>query len=220
MDVYATPTRKSIEHRQPMNDDFNRDAPLSLAAEPETQTLGTSSMYRLFEAFISLREKNERQHKLFEQTLNRMRDSLQGSFNSFAADTQKAYQQLRQEFHGEKRMSLAVLNELVDIGLELAQISSARPVVHLPGEEGAALSRWMDAVEIQSRKVHAALEKHGVHVYHALIAAPYNPALHERVGSKRMEGMGPLLIAEEREHGYASQQPDFVLRRPKVIVSD
>lgn len=203
-----------------MNDDFSREAPLSLAAEPETQTLGTSSMYRLFEAFIALREKNERQHKLFEQTLNRMRDSVQGSFNSFAADTQKAYQQMRQEFHGEKRMSLAVLNELVDVGLELAQISGARPPVPIPGDEGAALSRWMDAVEIQSRKVQAALEKHGVYVYHAVIAAPYNPALHERVGSKRMEGMGPLLIAEEREHGFASQQPDFVLRRPKVIVSD
>ena len=31
---------------------------------------------RLFEAFIGLREKNERQHKLFEQTLNRARDGL------------------------------------------------------------------------------------------------------------------------------------------------
>ena len=41
-----------------------------------------------------------------------------------------------------------------------------------------------------------------------------------RVGSKRVEGMGPLLIAEQREHGYASQQPEFVLRRPKVVVSE
>jgi hypothetical protein len=32
--------------------------------------------------------------------------------------------------------------------------------------------------------------------------------------------MGPLLIAEQKEQGYASAQPDFVLRRPKVLVSE
>jgi hypothetical protein len=32
--------------------------------------------------------------------------------------------------------------------------------------------------------------------------------------------MGPNLIVEQRECGYASQQPEFVLRRPKVIVSE
>ena len=52
------------------------------------------------------------------------------------------------------------------------------------------------------------------------VSSPYNPALHERVGSKRVEGMNPNLIAEQRERGYASQQPEFVLRRPKVIVSE
>ena len=56
--------------------------------------------------------------------------------------------------------------------------------------------------------------------YDAVISAPYNPAIHERVGSARVEGMGPLLVAEQRERGYASQQPEFVLRRPKVIVSE
>lgn len=203
-----------------MNDDFNRDNPLSLSAEPEQQTLGTSSMYRLFEALISLREKNERQHKLFEQTLNRMRDSVQSGFNTFAAETQKAYQQMRQEFHGEKRVALAVLNELVDLALELSQIAAARPQVNMGGPEGAALSRWMEAVEIQNRKTQAALARHGVHIFHAVIASPYNPAMHERVGSKRIEGMGPMLVAEEREHGYASQQPEFVLRRPKVVISE
>jgi molecular chaperone GrpE (heat shock protein) len=203
-----------------MNDDFSRDNPLSLTSEPEAQTLGTSSMYRLFEALISLREKNERQHKLFEQTLNRMRDSVQASFNNFAAETQRAYQQMRQEFHGEKRVSLAALNELVDIALELSQIAAARPQFNVPGPEGEALARWIEAVEIQNRKVQAALERHGVFIYHAVIASAYDPRLHERVGSKRVEGMGPLLVAEEREHGYASQQPEFVLRRPKVIISE
>ena len=56
--------------------------------------------------------------------------------------------------------------------------------------------------------------------YDAVISSPYNPALHERVGSTRVEGMGPNLVAEQRERGYASQQPEFVLRRPKVIVSE
>lgn len=203
-----------------MNDDFARDNPLSLTSEAEGQTMGTSSMYRLFEALISMREKNERQHKLFEQTLNRIRDSVQSSFNNFAADTYKAYQQMRQEFHGEKRVSLAVLNELVDIGLELSQVVAARPPIHGSGPEARTLTRWMEAVEVQNRKVQAALERHGVYVYHAVIASPYNPALHERVGSGRFEGLSPLLVAEEKEHGYASQQPEFVLRRPKVVVSD
>jgi hypothetical protein len=32
--------------------------------------------------------------------------------------------------------------------------------------------------------------------------------------------MDALRIAEQRERGYASQQPEFVLRRPKVIVTE
>ena len=67
-----------------MNDDFK--SPLAASPEPDAPTMGMSSVYRLFEAFIALREKNERQHKLFEQTLNRTRDNLEGRFNSFAAD--------------------------------------------------------------------------------------------------------------------------------------
>src|SRR3954467_6464497 len=98
-----------------MNDDFK--APLTAPAEPELPTMGMSSVYRLFEAFIALREKNERQHKLFEQTLNRTRDSMQTSFNSFAGDTQKAYQQLRQDVLGEKKFSLTLLNVILDLGI-------------------------------------------------------------------------------------------------------
>ena len=47
-----------------------------------------------------------------------------------------------------------------------------------------------------------------------------NPALHERIGTRRVEGMGPLLVAEQQQHGYASQQPEFVLRRPLVYVTE
>src|SRR6516165_11706302 len=111
-----------------MNDDFapqTRTVPSAI--ETEAPTLGMSSVYRLFEAFIALREKNERQHKLFEQALAKSRDAIQASFNSFAADTQRAYQQLRQEIHGEKRISLVLLNELMEIGLDMEQIVANRP---------------------------------------------------------------------------------------------
>jgi molecular chaperone GrpE (heat shock protein) len=205
-----------------MNDPFAQDLPGNIAAgqgqEPATQ--GMSSLYKLFEAFIALREKNERQHRLFEQSLTRTRDNLQDNFNSFAAATQGAYQQLRRELTGEKRAALALLNELVDLSLDLEHIVASRPENTDPGGQGEATLRWAEAVEVQCRKVQAALRRHGVHPYDAVIGSPYNPALHERVGSKRMEGMDALRVAEQREHGFASQHPEFVLRRPKVIVSE
>jgi molecular chaperone GrpE (heat shock protein) len=194
--------------------------PLESSAPPaagrDNGTVWSSSMYRVCEEMIALREKNDRQHKLFEQTLTRMRDALQASFNSFAGDTQRAYQQLRQELHGEKRVSLALLNELLEIGLDLQQIVAARP----RPDDAEAFARWADSVEVEARKVEAALARHGIVPYDAVVGSAYNPALHERVGSRRTEGMDGLRIAEQRERGYASQQPEFVLRRPKVIISE
>ena len=206
-----------------MTDDLS-PAPLGREAAPapadrtarDNQTLGSSTIYRLCEEVISLRERNNRQHTEFERRLNAVRDDLKTSFNSFAADTQRAYQQLRQETVGEKKVSLALLNELLEVGQDLEHIVAARP----PLDDAEALRRWAESIEVESRKVQAALLRHGIHPYDAVIAAPYDPKLHERVGSKRMEGMGPNLVAEQRERGYASQQPDFVLRRPKVIVSE
>jgi molecular chaperone GrpE (heat shock protein) len=185
-------------------------------ASRDDHTLGSSTIYRLCEEVIALREMNNRQHKLFEQALAKARDDLKGSFNSFAADTQRAYQQLRTEVHGEKRVSLALLNELLEIGMDLDTVVAAKPAADDP----AAVTRWAEAVEVQARKVQAALARHGIVPYDAVISSPYNPAIHERVGSARVEGLGPLLIAEQRERGWASQQPEFVLRRPKVIVSE
>jgi len=199
-----------------MNDDLK-----TLAAElSEPATQGTSSIYRLFEAFIALREKNERQHKMFEQTLNRTRDAFQASFNTFAADTQKAYQQLRQDILGEKKFSLNLLNEMLDLAVELDHIVSARPTVAAATPELDAVAKWMEAVEIQNRRVQEALAKFGIHPYDAEVGSAYNPSLHERVGTQRMEGMEGLRIAEQKQRGYASQQPDFILRRPKVIVTE
>ncbi|HLN31025.1 MAG TPA: nucleotide exchange factor GrpE [Gemmataceae bacterium] len=180
------------------------------------QTLGGSSIYRLCEEIIALRETNSRQHKLYEQALVKSRDTLQSAFNSFAADTQRAYQQLRQELHGEKRISLALLNELLELGFDLERIAAGRP----PKDDGEALGHWADAIEVEVRKARSALSRHGIQRYDAVIGSAYHPAFHERVGSRRMEGMDPLRVAEQREHGYASQQPEFILRRPKVIVSE
>ncbi len=180
------------------------------------RSIWSSSLYRVCEELIALREKNAREHKLFNSTLTQARDSLKESFNSFAADTQRAYQALRQEVHGEKRVSLALLHELLDLGIDLSHIVAAKP----RPDDAEAVARWMAGIEVESRKAHDALEKHGIYPYDAVLASAYNPAIHERVGGKKVEGMGPLLVAEQRERGWASQQPEFVLRRPKILVSE
>ncbi len=201
-----------------MNDESNLEQPppsRSMLAKDDL-TIGSSSIYRLCEEIIALREMNNRQHKLFEQSLSKARETFQAGFNDFAADTQRAYQQLRQEFQGEKRIGLALLNELLEIGFDLQRLAAARP----RPEESAAFAQWADAVEVETRKVQAALLRHGIHPYDAVLGSAYNPALHERVGSRRTEGMDPLRVAEQIEPGWASQQPEFVLRRPKVIVSE
>jgi molecular chaperone GrpE (heat shock protein) len=203
-----------------MSDDYLADSPrldpAGARAEVTQQAVGASSIFRLCEEVIALREMNNRQHKMFEQALAKARDNLQSSFNAFAADTQKAYQQMRQEFQGEKRVGLAILNELLDVALEMEHIAAHRP----PAGDAEAVTRWADAVEVEARKVQAALGRHGIHPYDAVIGSAYNPALHERVGSQRAEGMDALRVAAQVERGYASQQPEFVLRRPKVIVSE
>src|SRR5436190_5615256 len=144
-----------------MNDDLMPAAPRTTTDAAES-TLGMSALYKLFEAFIALREKNERQHKLFEQTLTKTRDTIQASFNSFAGDTQRAYQSLRQEIHGEKRISIALLNELLELGFDLEHIVAARPALKSAGDEAEAMNRWADGVEVESRKVKDALLKHGI----------------------------------------------------------
>lgn len=201
-----------------MNDDFKIS--FTAPADPELPTMGMSSVYRLFEAFIALREKNERQHKLFEQTQNRSRDSLQSSFNTFAGDTQKAFQSLRQEILGEKKFSLTLLNVILDLGIEMNHILDSKPKRLPAGPEGEALQNWLKSLDVQNRKLWDDIRKFGIVLYEAPVGTPYNPALHERVGSSRIDGLPALMIAETVEKGYASQQPEFVLRRPKVLVTE
>ena len=181
---------------------------------------GTRSAPRRFtslcEEVIALRETNKRQHKLFEQTLTKVRDELKTSFNSFAADTQRAYQQLRQETHGEKNSAWPCSTSCWSWAMTWSTSSAARRRLDdAGGDQG--LGRGRRGAVAQGR---GGLLRHGIQPYDAVIGSPYNPALHERVGSTRIEGMGPLLVAEQHEPGYASQQPEFVLRRPKVIVSE
>jgi molecular chaperone GrpE (heat shock protein) len=182
----------------------------------DQQTLGASTLYNLLDAFIKMSGRNDATHKNFDRMLISVRDELKTSFNSFAADTQRAYIQLRNDIQGEKRTNLALLNLLLEVSQDLTEIIAVRPAPDDP----EAVTKWIEAVEVESRKVEAALKRNGVHPYDAVIATPYDPKMHERVGSKRVEGMGPNLVAEQRERGFASQQPEFVLRRPKVIVSE
>jgi len=204
-----------------MNDDLQK-APPGEDRQAGPHTLGASTLYNLLEAMVQLSERTQREHKIFGQDVRAVRDSLKESFNNFASETQKAYQQMRKEMHAEKRVSLALLNELLEIGQDLDQVIAARPRIGagMSDEEVEAATRWANAVEVQHRKVQASLLRHGITPYDAVVGTPYNPALHERVGSCRVEGMGPLLVAEQRQRGYASQQPEFVLRKPQVYVTE
>ena len=82
-----------------MNDDLSHLGPGgdSQRLDVAALSLGSSTLYNLLEAMIQLAERNQREHKVFSQDLKGVRDSLQGSFNNFAAETQKAYQQMRKE---------------------------------------------------------------------------------------------------------------------------
>ena len=207
-----------------MNEELPRSVarPLPIPEDAEASTLGMSSVYRLFEAFIALRENNAREHKMFEQTLTRARDSLQDSFNTFAAQTQKAYQQLRQEMQSEKKIALTLLNDLLDLALDLNHVVASRP--SLPEASGPALEPvrlWMEGLQVQNRKVQDSLSKHGIHTYDAVVGMPYNPALHERVGSKRVEGMDALRVAEQIQQGFRQSAAGIrAALRPKIIVTD
>lgn len=174
-------------------------------------------LLRLCAEVVVLRERSDRQHKLFEQALTQARDDLIARFGQFAGDAQHAYQQLRTELTGEKRASLALFNHLLELALDLERVAAAKPPF-----DGAspALAGWAEGVEVLARRARAVLAGQGVHRYDAEVGSAYQPALHERVGGQRVAGLEALRVAEQVEPGYASQQPDFVLRRAKVLVSE
>ena len=79
---------------------------------------------------------------------------------------------------------------------------------------------WVDLNRLDDIEKRYITTKFGINLYEAPVGTPYNPALHERVGSTRIDGLPALMIAETVEKGYASQQPEFILRRPKVLVTE
>src|SRR5437660_3276740 len=83
------------------------------------------TLRRVCTELINLRERTDRQHKLFDQSLSQIRDDLQARFDRFAADVQQAYQRLREEMTGEKRVSIALLNALVEVAIDLDKASAA-----------------------------------------------------------------------------------------------
>jgi molecular chaperone GrpE (heat shock protein) len=201
-----------------MSDDFSGypGAEIPTAPPREDHTLGASTIFKLCDEVIRLREMNNRKHQDFDRTLAKTRDELKSSFDKFAAETQRAYQQLRQETVGEKKFSMDLLMLLLEISQDLDHITAVKP----PPDDPEAVKRWIEAVEVETRKVQAAVAQKNVIEFEARPGEPYNPALHKRVGSERVEGMGPLLVARTTKKGYASQQPDFVLQRPEVIVTE
>lgn len=172
-----------------------------------------SALQRVCAEVVALRERNDRQHKLFDQALAQVRDDLQARFGQFAADVHSAYQRLRDELTGEKGRALAALNALVDAALDFDKLIAARP-------EKGEMTMWADGVAGAARKTRAVLAQFGIHPYDAVLGSAYAPALHERVGGLKIEGMEPLRVARQIEPGYASSQPDFVLRRAKVLISE
>jgi molecular chaperone GrpE (heat shock protein) len=188
----------------------------SLPARLAPRPVAPSSIQRLCEEMIALRENMSRQIKFFEQAVRQAKEESQANFHQFVQETSRAYQQMRQELHGEKRHALSLQSELLEISLDLTRIAASRPMA----DDLKSLHAWSESVAVLARKAEAMLARLGILPYDAVIGSAYNPALHERVGNKRVEGMGPLLVADQIERGYASQQPEFVLRRPKVLVSE
>ncbi len=201
-----------------MNDDFAGypGAETPAAAPREDHTLGASTIFKLCAEVIQLREMNNRQHKMFESALSNTREELKKSFNQFAAESHKAFQQLKQETVGEKKFSMDLLMLLLEISQDLEHITEHKPAP----DNAEAVKGWIEAVEVQTRKVQALISQKNIKEHEARPGEPYDPKWHKRVGSERVEGMGPNLIARTVKKGYASQQPDFVLQRPEVIVSE
>jgi hypothetical protein len=143
-----------------MNDDFPPVFPGAETPAPprDDHTLGASTIFKLCAEVIQLRERNDRTHRDFERTLAKTRDELKGSFDSFAAATQRAYQDLRKETVGEKKFSMDLLMLLLEIHQDLEHITAVKP----PPEDAEAVKRWIEAVEVQTRKVAAAVSQKNI----------------------------------------------------------
>lgn len=179
---------------------------------------GTPTLERLCAEMIALRERNDRQHKLFDQTLTQTRGDFDERLAKFTTDIQHAFQQLRDGLTAEKRHSLALTTMLLELTLDLDRLAGSRPEVS--GGTPNTAANWAEGVAVAARKAQATLAQVGIHRFDAQFADEYRPALHERAGTERVEGLGPGRIARQLEPGFAPSAPDFVLRRAKVLMSE
>ena len=69
-------------------------------------------------------------------------------------------------------------------------------------DNAEGLSRWVEVVEVEARKVQAALLRHGIHPYDAVVSAPYNPALHDRWSTTTAVPGNYTSYALESQSGY------------------
>ncbi len=144
-----------------MNDDFTPAFPGadSPAAPPrEDHTLGASTIFKLCDEVIRLREMNNRKHQDFDRTLVKLRDELKSGFDSFAKDTMRAYQDLRKETVGEKKFSMDLLMLLLEICQDLQHIMEQKP----KPEDAEAVKGWMEAVAVETRKVEDAVKQKNI----------------------------------------------------------
>lgn len=183
-----------------------------------TNHAGTPTLERLCAEMIALRERNDRQHKMFEQSLAQTRDEWAKAFSTFAADLHHAYQQLRDALTGEKRQSLALTTMLLDAAQDLDRLAASRPVAAEVASKPEAA--WGEGVAVAARKSQAMLAQLGILRFDAQFGDDYQPALHERSGSEKVEGLAPMRVARQLEPGFASSSPDFVIRRARVLVSE
>jgi molecular chaperone GrpE len=105
---------------------------------------------------------------------------------------------------GKREMILSLLGVLDDFDRALAHIGNAP----------AALS---DGLRALHRKLLGLLEAQGVTPFKSL-GEPFNPELHEALGSVRAEDKKPGTVAEEMQRGY--RWGDDVLRHARVRVAE
>ena len=127
-----------------MNDDFRPASPAPTARPPPRGKTIRSAPRRSSSSATrssSCARRNDRKHQDFERTLAKMRDELKGSFDSFAAATQRAYQDLRKETVGEKKFSMDLLMLLLEISQDLEHIMEHKP----QPDDAEAVKGWMEA---------------------------------------------------------------------------
>jgi molecular chaperone GrpE (heat shock protein) len=172
-----------------------------LPGEPELEAM----IARLTAAVLNLREESVNSQQHIEQELARTRASLEERFARLAADTQSAYQSLRDELTGENRFGLALLNALVEQTLDLERLADSDPN---PG------------LHVALRAARESLARFGVTRYAPESGEQYRPDWHECVGREPANGLQTGRILRVIEPGYAAGGPERLVRRAKVIVSE